>query len=211
MFISGSGKALVTGAGGQIGQAVRRLLQARGSSFLAVDLRPEPSVAACDLRDKAALEALFRQNAIATVIHLAAVLPTTFHRDPLAAVDVNLLATFELLRQAIKHRVPRFVFASSMSVFGTTFDPRPRNENDPVAPADPYGAAKRAVEVIGDALSQSKAIEFIALRIARVLGPGARNTSSPWRSQIFERPVPKHPIRIPFASEALRPLSMSMM
>jgi len=200
------GNLLVTGASGQIGQAVCRLLQAQKRSFLAVDAQPDGCVLVCDLRDKPVVARLFDQNSIDGVIHLAAVLPTAFHRDPLAAVEVNLGATFELLRQSTKHHVPRFVFASSMSVFGTTFDPRPRNEDDSVAPADAYGAAKRAVEIVGDNLAESKAIEFVSLRIARVVGPGARNTSSPWRSQIFKQPAPKDPIRIPFAADAFLPL-----
>ena len=75
------------------------------------------------------------------------VLPTAFHKDPLAAVDVDLGGTFELLRQSVKYRVSRFVFASSMSVFGTWFDRRPYNENDPAVPPTPtalFQASRRS-------------------------------------------------------------------
>jgi nucleoside-diphosphate-sugar epimerase len=193
---------LVTGASGQIGQEVCRLLQGHRRAFVATDVESDSGVLACDLRDHAAMARLFEKNSIGGVIHLASVLPTAFHKDPLTAVDVNLGGTFELLRQSVKYRISRFVFASSMSVFGTSFDRRPRNENDPAVPADPYGAAKRVVEVIGDNLARSQSIEFVALRIARVVGPGARRTSSPWRSQIFEERGGKALISIPFAADA---------
>ena len=160
---------LVTGASGQIGQAVCRLLQVHRRAFVATDVESDSGVLACDLRDHAAMARLLEKNSIGGVIHLASVLPTAFHKDPLTAVDVNLGGTFELLRQSVKYRVSRFVFASSMSVFGTSFDRRPYNENDPAVPADPYGAAKRVVEVIGDNLARSQSIEFVALRIARVV------------------------------------------
>jgi UDP-glucuronate 4-epimerase len=195
------GTLLVTGASGQIGQAVCRLLKATRRSFLPVDVQATAETTACDLRSKGAVAALFSENSIGGVIHLAAILPTAFHSNPLAAVDVNLTSSFELLRRSVQHRIRRFVFASSMSVYGTAFDSRPRTEDDPATPADPYGASKRVVEVIGENLARSKAVEFVSLRIARVVGDGARQTSSPWRSQIFERPSPKHPIRVSFAPE----------
>ena len=51
-------------------------------------------------------------------------------------------------------------------------------------------------------LSQSGAIEFVALRIARVVGPGIKKSSSPWRAQMFEAASPAQCISIPFAPDA---------
>jgi nucleoside-diphosphate-sugar epimerase len=45
-------------------------------------------------------------------------------------------------------------------------------------------------------------MEFVSLRIARVVGPGIRMTSSPWRAQIFESPSKQDVIRIPFGPDA---------
>jgi nucleoside-diphosphate-sugar epimerase len=52
--------------------------------------------------------------------------------------------------------------------------------------------------LVGDTLARDQAIEFVALRIARVIGPGIKKTSSPWRSQIFEQRSEQDPIQIPF-------------
>jgi nucleoside-diphosphate-sugar epimerase len=109
---------------------------------------------------------------------------------------------FELLRQAVNAKVKRFVFASSMSVYGSSFSARALTEEDLAAPDEPYGASKRVVELVGETLASRKAIEFVSLRIARVVGPGIKKTSSPWRSQIFERPSGRDPIQIPFAPDA---------
>ena len=100
--------------------------------------------------------------------------------------DVNLRGSCELLRQAAAAHIKRFVFASSMSVYGSIPTERPVTEEDRVAPGEPYGASKLAVELIGQALANQKTFEFVALRIARVVGPGIKKTSSPLRSQIFE-------------------------
>ena len=195
---------VVTGASGHIGRAVCRVLRASGTAFLAIDSYPADAIVVrCDLREKDKVARLFRNNTVGGVIHLAAILPTAFHSDPLTAVDVNLNASFELMRQSVNAGVPRFVFASSMSVYGLAFDPRPRTEDDPTNPNNPYGASKRVVETVGESLRQMRAIDFVALRIARAIGPGVRRTSSPWRSQIFECSSVDPPIRIPFGPEAV--------
>jgi nucleoside-diphosphate-sugar epimerase len=45
-------------------------------------------------------------------------------------------------------------------------------------------------------------MEFVSLRIARVVGPGIRMTSSSWRAQIFESLSKQDAIRIPFGPNA---------
>lgn len=145
---------------------------------------------------------MFQTHPIRAVIHLAGILPSAFQADPFAGADVNLSGCLELMRQAANVRVKRFVFASSMSVYGSSFRPRPLTEDDPAAPDEPYGAAKRAIELIGETLGRKGTIEFVSLRIARVVGPGIKRTSSPWRSQILE-PLPRvDAICIPFSPEA---------
>jgi len=195
---------LVTGACGQIGRAVSHILRNTGGQILQIDVERDttPDVVVCDLRSKDELSELFNAHSIRAVIHLAGVLPSAFQSDPLDAAHVNLSGSLELMRQAAEAHVNRFVFASSMSVYGTAATRRPLTEDDPKAPDDPYGASKRAVELIGEALRSRTTVQFVSLRIARVVGPGIRKTSSPWRSQIFEWPQQLASIRIPYSPEA---------
>jgi nucleoside-diphosphate-sugar epimerase len=195
---------IVTGAGGHIGREVRRLLKTNECDVLAVDVDGDAAagVVECDLRSPAEVLRLFEDRGVRAVIHLAAILPSTFEREPFSGVDVNLTACFELLRQAVKERVKRFVFASSMSVYGSLRAEDWMTEEDRAASDDAYGAAKRVVEVIGETLAGRGEIEFVSLRIARVVGPGIKKTPSPWRSEIFERCNEHESIEIPFAPEA---------
>ena len=197
---------LLTGASGQIGSQLCSLLRAGGHEVLAVDVHPnaQEKIELCDIRRTDHVGRLFESAAIRTVIHLAAVLPTAFRADPLAAAEVNLTGTLLLLRAAVTHGVARFVFGSSMSVHGSSHSARALSERDLTAPDEPYGAAKRAVELVGESLASATGFGFAALRIARVVGPGARSTASGWRSQIFENSVSTggHPIAIPFAPSA---------
>jgi nucleoside-diphosphate-sugar epimerase len=200
----GNSVVMVTGAGGHIGTQVCRLLKAAGKNLLSLDVSPRSTTdfTVCDLTNSAEIARLFDSHPVHAVVHLAAVLPSAFRRDPLRGAEVNLTASIALLRQAVKSGTKRFVFASSMSVYGSSVTNRPLTEDDPAAPDDPYGASKRAVELVGEALDREKKIEFVALRVARVVGPGVRKTSSPWRAEIFETSAPTT-INIPFAPNAV--------
>jgi nucleoside-diphosphate-sugar epimerase len=199
------GAVMVTGASGQIGREVCRLLRDTGKRFIPVDVdtMAGQDITQCDLTVRDSVARLFQNNSVQAVVHLAAILPSAFDADPLAAVGVNLNASFELIRQAVDARVRRFVFASSMSVYGSDFDPRARNEQDPATPDNPYAASKRVVEVVGDRLARMGAMEFVSLRIARVIGSGTKKTASPWRSQMFESLSGYDAIQIPFAPDSL--------
>jgi UDP-glucose 4-epimerase len=146
---------LVTGACGQIGRAVSHILRNSGRQILRIDVERDatPDVVDCDLRSKDELSRLFNGRSIRAVIHLAGILPSAFHSDLLNAANVNLTGSLELMREAAAAGVNRFVFASSMSVYGTAATRHPLTEDDPKVPDDPYGASKRAVELIGEALS----------------------------------------------------------
>lgn len=202
---SDEGFVVVTGAGGHIGREVCRLLRSGGNKILPVDVDPGTAedLLTCDLRLKNHISQLFQSHPVRAVIHLAAVLPSAFHSDPFSGVEVNLSGCFELMRQAVNTRIKRFVFASSISVYGSSESSRPLGEDDPAVPDEPYGASKRVVELVGETLAGEQAIEFVSLRIARVVGPGIKKTSSPWRSQIFELRPGCAPIQLPFAPEAV--------
>jgi len=196
-----TGFVLVTGASGQIGRQVCSMLRATGRRVLPVDKDPDPDGVYCDVTSKESVERLYREYPVRAVIHLAAVLPTIFHAAPLAGAEVNLTGSVNVLSSAASEGVRRFIFGSSLSVYGLS-QPSGLAQEDNAVPDEPYGGSKRVVELIGDNLARNGAIEFFSLRIARVIGPGlGKTTSSPWRSQILENG--RHDaIRLPYAPEA---------
>jgi nucleoside-diphosphate-sugar epimerase len=200
------GCVLVTGASGQIGTRVCDALRRSGHDVLAVDLNLDArnEVGACDVRVDRQVARMLECAPIRAVLHLAAVLPTAFRADPLAAAEVNLTGTLNVLRHAVRRRVERVIFASSMSVYGSSPTSRALNEGDPATPDEPYGAAKRAIELIGGSLTTHTGLGFVSLRIARVVGPSAKSAASSWRSEIFGRSASPDdlPISIPFAPTA---------
>lgn len=181
-------KILVTGAAGFIGKYVLAELSKQSLSCLAVDVLPcsNDEWRQCDLSNNEALRSIFASQNFRAVVHLAAMLPTASTREPFAATQANILASSNLLACATEFRVRRFVFGSSTSVYGLAGTEAPITEEAPAVPRDLYGAAKRYTEILGEILRERQALEFVSLRMATVVGKGARNTASRWRSEIFE-------------------------
>jgi UDP-glucuronate 4-epimerase len=79
-----------------------------------------------------------------------------------------------LLEAARRHRVERFLFASSSTVYGRGAAP-PFVEDAPLGiPASPYGATKRAAEIMGQTCHQLFGVPFVSLRLFNVYGPRLR-------------------------------------
>ena len=187
---------LVTGARGFVGRVLRNVLHRAGLDVLPLD-SPGPSAIengqpgvgpeiAIDITDSERVRSLFEARRIASIVHLAAILPTAAQRNPARATQVNVAGSLNLLEMAREFGVRRFVFGSSLSVYGTWPGEHVVSEADSASPVDLYGAAKLYVEQLGKAYKQTHGLEFVSLRIGRVVGPGSRSNTSAWRSQIFE-------------------------
>lgn len=204
---------LITGGGGLIGRRVCGLLAGHGCEVVAVDRNritdlPGQTVQG-DLTDPAFVAGLFRDYAFAAIIHLASLLNTASQKQPQAAMRVNIGGSLDLLAAAAQARVTKFVYGSSMSAYGS----KPYEhygevaETEPASPESVYGLCKRYVEVVGESYHQ-QGMQFVAVRIASVVGPGVMQTASPWRYEIFEKLRDKQPapIHFPYRADQRFPL-----
>jgi UDP-glucuronate 4-epimerase len=128
-----------------------------------------------DLRDEGLIAAIFREEEIDSVAHLAAragVRPSL--QDPVLYVEVNVRGTVHLLEACKRNGVRRFVFASSSSVYGNN-SKVPFSEEDPIhAPISPYAATKRAGELLCHTYHHLYGIDVAGLRYFTVYGPRQR-------------------------------------
>ncbi|MFC1763964.1 GDP-mannose 4,6-dehydratase [Planctomycetota bacterium] len=109
------------------------------------------------------------------IIHLAAragVRPSI--ADPMAYNDFNINGTMVMLEAARTCGVPKFVFASSSSVYGNNMKV-PFSEDDPVDwPISPYAATKKAGELLCHTYHHLYGIDMTCLRFFTVYGPRQR-------------------------------------
>ena len=128
-----------------------------------------------DIRDRARLNQIFREQAFTCVVHLAAragVRPSL--AQPLLYAETNINGTINLLELAREHDIKQFVFGSSSSVYGINAKV-PFSEDDPIRqPISPYAATKAAGELICHTYTHLYGIRCVCLRFFTVYGPRQR-------------------------------------
>jgi len=128
-----------------------------------------------DIRNEGHLEEVFKKNKVVLVVHLAAkagVRPSI--AEPLVYQDVNVRGTVCLLEACKANHVPQVVFASSSSVYGEN-QRVPFSEKDlDLQPISPYGATKRAGELLGYTYHHLYGMDMACLRIFTAYGPRQR-------------------------------------
>lgn len=172
-----SGRYLVTGATGFIGQALCTALKARGASVRALARRPTSGpwdeCLRCDLAKEPLPEGLMR--GIDGVFHLAGIA----HVQDIAGIPdalyqrVNVDATRALLDAAVDAGLRGFVYFSSIKAVA---DPGERcvDEAWDTWPADAYGRSKREAEDLVLQTAREHGLHACNLRPCLVYGPGVK-------------------------------------
>lgn len=186
-------KVLITGAAGFIGSHLSERLLDNGFMVVGLDNFDDfydprikrRNVADClknknfqlveaDIRDSDAMDKVVGDG-VEIIVHLAAragVRPSI--EQPLLYADVNINGTMVMLEAAKKHKVNKFVFASSSSVYGNN-KKVPFSEDDNVDfPISPYAATKKACELICHTYYHLYGISITSLRFFTVYGPRQR-------------------------------------
>ena len=128
-----------------------------------------------DIRDGAAVLRIVKAGSFDCIAHLAAragVRPSI--RDPKLYLDTNITGTFHLLEAARQGGVPRFICASSSSVYGVIRTLPFREDMALNQTISPYAATKLAAEQLCANYSHLHGIRTINLRFFTVYGPRQR-------------------------------------
>jgi len=106
------------------------------------------------------------------VLHQAALLSVAESmKEPLRYNQVNINGTLFMLQAAVKHKVKRFVFASSAAVYGDAKQ-FPLTEGHLPLLISPYALSKLAGEYFCRIFSGFSGLETVCLRYFNVFGPG---------------------------------------
>ena len=173
---------LVTGGAGYIGSHTAKLLAARGYRPVVYDDLSSGHRDAArwgdfvrgDIRDASTLSAALEDHGVVAVIHLAGLIEVGRSVErPDLFYDVNVNGTMVLLDAMRRAGVPRLVFSSSAAVYGQDAT-KPVgaliDEDDPKAPASPYGETKLVGERMIEAYCGAFGMSAIALRYFNAAG-----------------------------------------
>lgn len=169
---------LVTGVAGFIGSAISRKLLENGHKVVGIDnfstgfhhnIPDDVEFFEVDISEANQLKTLnnFTFNA---VLHLAAQTSGEISfDDPPKDLLINALGTLNLLEYCKDHKINRFLYASSMAVYGDVED-KPISISQHTNPKSYYGITKLAGEQYVQAFSDR--IKTTSFRIFNVYGPG---------------------------------------
>lgn len=169
---------LIVGGAGYIGSHIVKDLLNAGYDVVTLDnlatghrdLMPGGTFIEGDLGDISLLNKLFSEHQIEAVMHFAAFsLVGESVENPLKYYQNNLSGTTVLLNAMIQHKVRRFIFSSTASVYGEP-EETPITETHSCNPTNPYGATKIAVEHLLNACDSAYGLRYVSLRYFNASG-----------------------------------------
>lgn len=201
-------KYLVTGAAGFIGSAVTGFLLTQGHRVVGVDnfseaydvrlkewrLRQLTRHGAAfrfvrfDVAQWEPLQMLFQEEAreggepFEAILHLAAWAGVRRSvENPWVYYETNVKGTLNLLELARRYGVPKFVLASTSSLYGKHTAMPFREDAHTDLPLSPYAASKKAAEVLSYTYHYLYGLDVTVLRYFTVYGPAGRPDMSIFR------------------------------
>jgi nucleoside-diphosphate-sugar epimerase len=205
---------LVTGAAGFIGRALvaRLLADPACPGLVLVDTQPpcgRPDARVRHVTGSIAHAAVLRdalRDPPSVVFHLASVPGGAAERDYALGRAVNLDATLTLLELLAGLPPARFVFASSIAVYGAPQLGR-MHEDAPPAPLLTYGAHKLVGETLVADFSRRGAIDGRCVRVSGIVARPGAAAGAPGAISIFfsdlVRDLPRGlRVRVPMSPEA---------
>ena len=166
-------KILVTGSAGHLGEALMRTLRNSGDEAVGMDILES------DFTDRVGsiLDREFVRHCIAgadAIVHTA-----TLHKPHVAShirqdfIDINITGTLNLLEEAARAGLRRFVFTSTTSAFGAALVP-PQGapaawitEDVQSEPKNIYRATKTAAEDLCQLFHRNQGLPCVVLRTSR--------------------------------------------
>ena len=202
-------RLLITGASGMIGATLIRMLmqynQEENGNIQVVGLSRNRETAKRQLTDVIDVPGfsyvsadinvpLEDMGAFDYMIHCASnTHPRQYSTEPISTIMTNVLGTKNLLDYAAKHGVRRFVFLSSVEVYGENRGDVDVFGEDYLGYIDcntlrsGYPEGKRLGESICNAYAKEKRIDFIIPRLSRTYGPALLGTDSKAISQFIHK------------------------
>lgn len=175
--------ALVTGGAGFIGSHVVDHLLKREINVVVMDdlstgdkhhlFEKDVIFYKADICARASVEEIFQVHRPHVVFHCAAQISVSRSvREPSFDAHVNVVGLLNLLEEAVKTGVDRFVFSSSGGVmYGENPSVFPTPETEKEDPLSPYGIAKWTGEKYLSFFHEQYSLDYAALRYGNVYGP----------------------------------------
>jgi nucleoside-diphosphate-sugar epimerase len=178
---------LITGGTGFIGSHLTKHLVSEGYPVVLFEAKPnlarisefadKVTLIEGDVANWSDVMCALTDYGIKHIFHMAARLSVESERSPGAAYACNVSGTYNVLEAARIMQVKRFVFLSSLAVFGAN-TPFPFQETSYRDPGSFYGVSKAFGEMLGSYYHLRHGFDFRGVRFAVAIGPGRRGAGA---------------------------------
>ncbi len=177
---------LVTGATGFVGSNLSDLLLKNGYKVIGLFFGDKQKaerllsdknfkIVECDIRNFDNVSKVLKEYKPEGIFHTAALLPKDKNEDPFNFFKVNALGTLNLLEACRLLNIKKFIYSSSISVYGRSQKCLQADEKYSTNPSNFYELTKLEGENFCKLYSQKYGIKTIILRYAGVFGKGREN------------------------------------
>ncbi len=179
-------RVLITGGFGYLGGRLAQFLVSQAGDEILLGSRqqteppqwlPQAKVVQTRWDSLAGLEHIC--SAVDAVVHLAGMNAQDCATNPVAALELNAVATARLLQAAVRQEVKRFIYLSTAHVYGSHLTGAIIEETCPVS-LHSYAASHRAGEDVVRAANQRGEIEGIVIRLSNAYGAPAHKDANCW-------------------------------
>lgn len=133
-----------------------------------------------DICEQEILEKIFQENTFDCVVNLAAQAGVRYSlTHPESYIQSNLVGYLNLLELCKKFSCPRFIYASSSSVYGNDAQVPFREDAPADHPVSIYAATKKSNELMAYTYSHLYRLQTVGLRFFTVYGPYGRPDMAP--------------------------------
>ncbi len=186
--MSGKQNILITGGNGYLGSHLTELLNKAGHNVYALCLdwfdeleRWEASgikVIRGDITQAACFK-LLEDYTFDTIIHLVSLNHFDSEKDPELALKVNVLPTWNLLKQFSSRGLKKFIYFSTQQVYGR-IPAVEIDESYPPKPVNSYGLTHLQSEQIVNLFNNTTEVEAINIRLSNSFGAPVFQQNSCW-------------------------------
>ncbi len=135
--------------------------------------------------------------------------PRAYANDPIGTITANVIGTKNLLDYAVTHHCERFVFLSSVEIYGENKGDTELFAEDYLGYIDcntmrsGYPESKRVGESLCNAYKVQKGLDFVIPRLSRVYGPTMLQSDSKALSQFIRKAAAREDIVLKSKGEQL--------
>jgi threonine 3-dehydrogenase len=206
---------LITGGMGFIGTYLARALLQKGeevvlfdivsSSPLIKDIKDKLRIVQGDLASWAEILEVVKHYKIDGIYHTGALLSASAEEKPITAYNVNAGGTFNILEAARLFNVHRVVYTSTIASYGLGL--HTVNEDTIQLPISMYGVTKVFSERLGEYYQRKFGVDFRAVRLPSVIGPGrGAGGASAYSTLMISEPALKRPYSVFVEEDVIMPL-----